>query len=351
MEHSDIYGSLDCFSSFQNGLIRTVKTCYFGLVSKLRGEGKLLTIWFDFVKLLINHGKVAIVDFGDHLFLAQIVDGYQTQTGDWVNLKVLFFGDQKGKEFTPHHDQYVIFQWGDGNPFDLSEFRHDILEMWYLKGLIGWDQDKSKKRITVEFEKDPGKDGWKSPLNSYEDGFIGVVSPGKATNQIKKWEYFIPKDTAERKQLWQDLREVESRFFFKLGIRHNPFAKEERQNNPEIVSGQSYFDAWENDKQEGIIQGILKFQEKPWGGGKYTLQFGSLPTLLIENKTTQLLAQSPLNESHQPLLNSNNRPNSQPNLKELLQKHNLEPSDLDLEDLDDNEKMKRFIRKLKNALT
>jgi hypothetical protein len=76
-----------------------------------------------------------------------------------------------------------------------------------------------------------------------------------------------------------------------------------------------------------------------------------LPTLLIENKTTQLLAQSPLNESHQPLLNSNNQPNSQPNLKELLQKHNLEPSDLDLEDLDDNEKMKRFIRKLKNILT
>jgi len=31
--------------------------------------------------------------------------------------------------------------------------------MWHIKGLIGWDQDKSKKRIIVEFERDPGKDG------------------------------------------------------------------------------------------------------------------------------------------------------------------------------------------------
>jgi hypothetical protein len=28
-----------------------------------------------------------------------------------------------------------------------------------------------------------------------------------------------------------------------LGIRHNPFAKEERQNNPEINAGQSFFDS------------------------------------------------------------------------------------------------------------
>jgi hypothetical protein len=56
---------------------------------------------------------------------------------------------------------------------------------------------------------------------------------------------------------------VESRFFFKLGIRHNPFAKEERQNNPEVMSGQAYFDAYEIDKQEGILKGIVEFQKKP----------------------------------------------------------------------------------------
>jgi hypothetical protein len=55
-----------------------------------------------------------------------------------------------------------------------------------LKGLIGWDQDKSKKRIDVEFEKDPGKDGWKNVLNSYESGFLGVIAPKSSTNPIKK---------------------------------------------------------------------------------------------------------------------------------------------------------------------
>jgi hypothetical protein len=45
-------------------------------------------------------------------------------------------------------------------------------------------------------------------------------------------------------------------------MRHNPFAKEERQNNPEVVSGQAYFDAFEFDKQEGLVRGILDFQGK-----------------------------------------------------------------------------------------
>lgn len=305
MDHRDIYGDLDCFTSFQNSLIQIAKTYYFGLACKLRGEGKLLTIWFDFVKILINNGKVAIVDYGGKLLLAQVVDGYQTQSGEWADLKVLFFGDQKGQEFTPGKNQYVIFQWGNGEPFNLSELKHDILEMWHLKGLIGWDQDKSKKRITVEFEKDPGKEGWKNPLNSYESGFIGVISPKNVTNQIKKWEYFEARNNVERQQLWKDYREVESRFFLKLGIRHNPFAKEERQNNPEVMSGQAYFDAWEIEHQEGLVKGVLEFQGKEWGGGKYSLQFGSLPTLLIEEGTTQLLAHAH-NNQNQPFLNSKN---------------------------------------------
>ncbi|CAH1758782.1 11504_t:CDS:10 [Entrophospora sp. SA101] len=129
-------GNLDCFQSFQNSLIKIIKTYYFGLTCKLTGE---------------------------------------------ADLRVLFFGDKKGNEFTP-----------------------------------GEDQDKSKKRITIEFEKDPGKD--------------------------------------------------------------------------------------ELDKQEGIIKGILDFQGKTWGGGKYNLQFGSLPTLLIENQTTQLLSHKRL-----PIFNNMNQ--------------------------------------------
>ena len=45
-----------------------------------------------------------------------------------------------------------------------------------------------------------------------------------------------------------------SRFFLQLGIRHNPFAKEERQNNPEVMSGQAYFDQY----QEGLHANTIK---------------------------------------------------------------------------------------------
>ena len=311
VEHSDIYRNLDCFTSFQNSLLDIAKTYYFGLTCKLRGEGQLLTIWFDLVKVLISHGKVAVVYYAGKLTLAQVVGGYQKQGGEWVDLKVLFFGDRKDQEFTPGKGQYVVFQWGAGHSLSFSELKHDILEMWYLKGLIGWDQEKSKKKIMVEFEKDPGKDGWKDPMNSYEHGFIGIIAPSKSTNEIKKWQFLESKNNVERQQLWKDYREVESRFFFKLGIRHNPFAKEERQNNPEIMSGQSYFDAWEIEHQEGVIQGILEFSGKEWGGGKYSYQFGSLPTLLIVDKTMQPLAlaqqqQNWFSQIEKPFLESKN---------------------------------------------
>jgi hypothetical protein len=126
MDH--IHSGLGCFENFKNRLIRKVKTHYFGLACKLRGEGKLLTIWFDLVKNVINQGKIAIVSFGKYLILAQIVDGYETWTGDWANLKVLFLGDEKGREFSPKEGSYVIFQWGDGEPFSLQEYYHDIAD-------------------------------------------------------------------------------------------------------------------------------------------------------------------------------------------------------------------------------
>ncbi|CAI2161868.1 14266_t:CDS:2 [Funneliformis geosporum] len=135
---------LDCFASFENDLKEIVKNQYFDA---------------------INYGKVAVVNYGKYLLRAQVVEGFKTQT--------------------------------DGDPFNLSRFKHDILEMWNTRELIG--------------------------------------------------------------------------------IRHNPFSKEERQNNPEVTRG-----------------------------GKYTFQFGSLPTLLIENKTTQLLVQQPfqqLQQSNQAFLN------------------------------------------------
>lgn len=277
----DIYNHADCFSSFQSNLAQLVKTYYFGLSCKLFGRGKLLTIVLDLVEAVIEFGKIAVVESGDQLLLAQVVGGFKNRNGGWTDLKLCYLGEEEGEEFVPFAGSYVIFQWGNGEPFSLSNFQHDILEIWNIRGLIGWDQEKSKKRIIVEFENDPGKDGWNKPMCSYENGFIGVISSPKMTNQIKKWECFQPSNNVERQQLRQDLDDVESRLFLHLGIRHNPFSKEERQNNPEVLSGQAFFYAWEVKYREGFVKGILDFQEKPWGGGEYIYQFGSLPTLEI----------------------------------------------------------------------
>ena len=335
MDSRDIYNNSNCFTDFKNNLFKVVETYYFGLACKLRGEGKLLTIFSRLIEYLISYGKVAVVSYGGYLILAQIVEGHLTQTG-WKHLKVLFFGDEKGQEFTPAEGSCVIFQWGKGNPLNFDNLNHEILEMWHIKSLIGWDQDKSKKRMFVEFEKDPGKDGWKEPMNSYESGFIGIIAPGKITNQIKKWEYFTPRADDERQKLRQDLKDVESNFYYRLGIRHNPFAKEERQNNPEVMSGQAYFDAWEIRHSEGIVKGILDFQEKPWGGGSYNLQFGSLPTLLIENQTTQYLAQQ---NTIQPSFNNN-----------IESKTNNLPSQDNSSHLEDNKKLRRELEEIKRKI-
>jgi len=293
MEHADIYNSINCFSEFYNNLGEFVRTHYFGVACKLRGQGKLLRVWFKFIPKLIEYGTLALVEYGDHILPARITHGYENRTGNWSELKLCFLGDEDSEDFVPDKNSYVIFKWGSGEPFSLNRFKHDILEMWYVRSLIGWDQDKSKKRILVEFETDPGKTGWKHPLNSYEKGFIAVISPQEMTNAIKKWQFLESKDSREREQLWKDLEKIESRLFRNLGIQHNPFAKEERQNNPEVISGQAFFYAWEVKHQEGLVDGILDFQAKPWGEGEYLLQFGCLPTLQISKEQVNYLEDKP----------------------------------------------------------
>jgi len=308
LEFSDIYNSVNCFSDFYANLVDFVKTHYFGVACKLRGQGKLLRVWFKFIPKLIEYGTLALVEYGDHILLARVTHGYENRAGGWSELKLCFLGDKDSEAFVPDKNSYVIFKWGNGDPFSLNRFKHDILEMWYIRSLIGWDQDKSKKRLMVEFETDPGKTGWKHPLNSYEKGFIAVISPQEMTNAIKKWQFLESKDSREREQLWKDLEKIESKLFYKLGIQHNPFAKEERQNNPEVRSGQAFFYAWEVKHQEGLVDGILELQAKLWGEGEYLLQFGSLPTLLInkdqihylENKTDSI------SSAKYPFLNENN---------------------------------------------
>jgi len=301
VEISDLYNSADCFSAFYYNLADFVKTHYFGVACKLRGKGRLLNIWFDFVPALIDYGTIALVEYGSSILVARKTKGYKNRAGGYSDLKLCFLGDKDSEEFTPSPESYIIFQWGKGEPFSLERFKHDILEMWYIRSLIGWDQDKCKKRLLVEFETDPGKDGWKHPLNSYEKGFIGVISPNEMTNAIKKWQFLEAKDSSERQQLWKDLEKIESKLFYKLGIQHNPFAKEERQNNPEVMSGQAFFYAWEVKHQEGLVKGILEFQEKPWGGGNYLMQFGSLPTLLIEKGQVNYL------ENNRDFINNNHQ--------------------------------------------
>jgi hypothetical protein len=81
VDSQHIYENLNCYNSFKNKLERVVKTYYFGLACKLRGEGRLLTIFFRLIEYVITYGKVAVVSYGKYLILAQVVDGYLTQTG------------------------------------------------------------------------------------------------------------------------------------------------------------------------------------------------------------------------------------------------------------------------------
>lgn len=85
------------------------------------------------------------------------------------------------------------------------------------------------------------------------------------------------------------------------------------------MAGQAFFFAWEVKHQEGLVNGILDFQEKPWGGGEYIYQFGSLPTLEIRNGTVNYLEEKKNNDHLNSEPKSVETENSSQKLKGLSQ--------------------------------
>ncbi|CAG8472830.1 2989_t:CDS:2 [Ambispora gerdemannii] len=112
----------------------------------------------------------------------------------------------------------------------------------YFKG-----ENMTDTNLALELEIYPNKEAKARSEYNKEYNFDGTLHLLKKYLEVKEFEapenYFAPRADDERQKLRQDLKDAESRFFFNLGMRHNPFAKEERQNNPEVMSGQAYFDA------------------------------------------------------------------------------------------------------------
>ena len=81
LSSSDIHNHADCFSSFSSNLYSVVKNYYFGVACKLRGEGKLLPIFFDLIEKIIDFGQIAAVDSGGRVLLARITQGFKNRAG------------------------------------------------------------------------------------------------------------------------------------------------------------------------------------------------------------------------------------------------------------------------------
>jgi hypothetical protein len=270
------------FTTYQQNIYDFALTYYTGLARPLIITEKLGRIWTDFNRAWVKYGKIALVDYGSEWLLAKVKEGKRNLKNEWVGLKLVFLHEENEREFEPASGSYVIFCWNpQGWGFTLNRLQNELYQLWDTKKLIAWDQQKSKKRAIINFEKRPEKTELKEILEDFETGYIGVLTPGKA-GEVKDWKWSETRNTTERQQLWQDKAEIWSEMCIFLGIRHNPFAKQERQNNPEIQAGQSYFDKWEKEHLEQLIKGLLELQEKEWGKEEAALiHFGNIPPVLI----------------------------------------------------------------------
>jgi hypothetical protein len=74
-----------------------------------------------------------------------------------------------------------------------------------------------------------------------------------------------------------------------------------------VLAGQSYFDKWENERLEKLVEGLLELQSKPWGRDvELLVKYGGLAPCLIKKseavnnldaeRVQQLLTQGKAND-------------------------------------------------------
>ena len=184
---------------------------------------------------------------------------------------------QPPKEIFLKPEEIVLFFNNSSKTANLADAEEIYLnDLWNLKEKIKWDQDKSKKKVFLFCENDPGDETQARKIDASEKDYLFYIANPGTTNEIKNYEVYSPsKGPEERSRLYQDYKEEFSELRRVYGIRHLTSKKEDRQNNPEIELNEAQFVALERDKWRERMKSIKDFETKGGCQGTHTLSYGS----------------------------------------------------------------------------
>ena len=184
---------------------------------------------------------------------------------------------QPSKEIFLKPEEIILFFNNSNKTANLEDAEEIYLnDLWNLKEKIKWDQDKSKKKVFLFCENDPGNETQTRKIDAAEKDYLFYIANPGTTNEIKHYEVYSPsKGPEERNRLYQDYKEEFSELRRVYGIRHLTSKKEDRQNNPEIELNEAQFVALERDKWRERIKSIRDFEQKGGCPGTHTLSYGS----------------------------------------------------------------------------
>ena len=149
-------------------------------------------------------------------------------------------------------------------------------DLWDIKEKIKWDREKSKKKVFLFCENDPGEETQSRKIDASEKDYLFYIADPGSTNEIKNYEVYAPsKGTDERKQLHEDFLKDFSELRRVYGIRHLTSKKEDRQNNPEIELNEAQFVALERDKWRERMRSIKEAEDKDFCKGTHSLTYGA----------------------------------------------------------------------------
>src|SRR2546423_10634660 len=134
---------------------------------------------------------------------------------------------QLPKEIFLKPEEIILFFNNSAKTANLEEAESIYLnDLWDLKEKIKWDQDKSKKKVFLHVENDPGDETQARKIDAAEKDYLFYIANPGTTNEIKKMEIYSPsKGPEERSRLYQDYKEEFSELRRVYGIRHLPSKK------------------------------------------------------------------------------------------------------------------------------
>lgn len=257
----------------------------------------LVLHWDDLEEKNSKKGKSAIIQVSKKAHKFLVVDLEENDENDWGQIEKMVIRYKSGRtQRTKPHDyqepknqeKREIFL----NPEELVCFFNNpthtpnligaeavYLEwLWNTRARIQWDQEKSKKKVFIRCENEPGEEAQGKKIGAVEKDYLFYISNPEITNEIKQMEIYSPtQGTEERNQLWRDYKEDFSELRRVFGMRHLTSKKEERQNNPEIELNEAQFIALERRKQKIREQSIKEFERKGFCSGEHVLVYGVEP--------------------------------------------------------------------------